>query len=203
MELNPEIVEGKYYLIEGRNGSYVVPESEIGELPTGDREDLLNDLSDEEVSGLEEQLSSYTGFNSLTQVRTISLRSGVVGRLVTDWLAGPGDGKTFDNEDQATRFLDRMVYDSDYADEDEEDESEGAEDPGALTEAKLENDDRAVVIREVVPKRYYRVLYGSMQVEEADSVRNAMQAAQDFIVRGSIKDPRIYLVSKAGIERLD
>ncbi len=211
MELNPEILEGQYYLIEGRRGSYVVPASEIGEIPTGDREELLRALSDEEVVEFEEQLDSYTGFDSLTQVQTISLRSGVVGRLVTDWIAGPRNRSSFDTEGQATRYMERLIdYESDVEEDEEEDEEarvaagrSPSADPGALTEAKLEQDSRAIVIREVVPRQYYTIFYGSIEVAETDSARRALGEAQDFIVASSIKDPRIYSVSKKGIERVD
>lgn len=207
MELNPEIVEGKYYLIQGREGSYVVPESEIGTIPTGDREDLLNSLSDEDIAELEEQLNNYTGFRSLSQVRRISRRKGVVGRLVTDWVAGPQEGSSFESEEDATIFLEQII---DYNQDEFEDEYEepaknvGLHKSGALTEEKLLNDERAILVKEMVPRQHYKVNYGDMELAETDTMRQALDEARIFMRASSnIKDPRIYLITKSGIERIN
>lgn len=211
MELSPEIVEGRYYLIEGRKRNFVVPVDEMGDIPTGDRDDLLNELSDREIGELEEQLTQYTDFKSLTQVRSISQQSGVLGRLATDWIAGPGGHNTFQSGHEATRFLMRVLEENDNYEEDSPQPnkrrapSSATQDrTGAVTEDKLKNDDQALVIKEIVPKRQYNIIYGGMGIGDADRVRDAMAIAEDFIVDSSkITDPKIYLVTRKGIERLD
>jgi len=251
MELNPEINTGSYYVIEGAKGRFVLPETEVGELPTGSKNELGR-LNKSASANLEEALVAFTEYSSIQGITYIARYSGIVARVVSDWYAGPSPLRPFISNEEAENFVlnelaltedDSSSEDSDedededtdegdddesdaltrwrqrrdaeeegVGDEEEEEEDEtpdipsfrtaaGATSSAESTEAALDENLRAVVVKQITPQ-LFRLCYAGMEFDTASKIAEAKELCYDYIERSGLQNSKVYLLQDDTVKKL-